>query len=196
MAAKKRARKSPKRLAKTLGAKADFIRRHPNLSAKEVVEAAAKQGLVIRTPQVYKLRSAAAGKTKKRAPRRSRKAAKGRKPAASTAKSTTATMSKSEFIRTRPPGMTARQVVEAAAAQGMALTEHFVYNIRSTAKKKAGKSKLTAAVAAQASARGTGRAGRAQESTFRRLILALGLDRAKKLVSEVEAKLTALIAGQ
>ena len=101
--------------------------------------------------------------------------------------------SKSEFIRTRRPGMTAKEVVAEAAALGMTMSEHFVYNIRSTAKKKA--SKLAPTLSASAARTITGRAA-SREAEFRRLTLALGLDRSKQLLAEVETKLAALISGR
>ncbi len=101
--------------------------------------------------------------------------------------------SKSEFIRTRPPGMTAKEVVAAAAELGMTMSEHFVYNIRSTAKKKV--SSLAPSLSASATRAITGRAS-SREAEFRRLTLSLGLDRSKQLLAEVETKLAALISGR
>jgi len=101
--------------------------------------------------------------------------------------------SKSEFIRTRPPGMTAREVVAEAATLGMTMSEHFVYNIRSTAKKKA--ARLAPSLSVSAARAITGRTA-SREADFRRLTLALGLDRSKQLLAEVETKLAALISGR
>jgi hypothetical protein len=51
------------------GAKADFIRSQPeSMSAKEIVEAAAKQGMRVSVNHVYNLRAAAASKSVARAP--------------------------------------------------------------------------------------------------------------------------------
>jgi hypothetical protein len=191
MAARKKAgKKSGKKSAGKLGAKAKFIRQHPNLSAKELVEAAAKRGLTIRTPQVYKIRAAKTPQGNQGAARRPRRSVVGQQPG-----SGDKLQSKSEFIRTRPPGMTARQVVEAAAVRGMSLSEHFVYNIRSTAKKKAQGAATRAATAGGADRLAGGTAA-AQEAQFRRLALELGLQRSGQLLEEVEHRLTALIAGQ
>jgi hypothetical protein len=192
MAARKKARKKTgKKSADQLGAKAQFIRQHPNLSAKELIEAAAKRGLTIRTPQVYKIRAAKAPQSGQGGGPRPRGSVADHAQPGSSDK----LQSKSEFIRTRPPGMTARQVVQAAAALGMSLSEHFVYNIRSTAKKKA------RGVVGRASAAGgpgrpaPGRLG-TREAQFRRLAMELGLQRSSQLLEELEHRLTALIAGQ
>lgn len=59
MASKKTGKKVPGKF----GAKADFIRNQPeSMPAKEVVEAAAKQGIKISVNHVYNLRTAAAKK--------------------------------------------------------------------------------------------------------------------------------------
>jgi hypothetical protein len=101
--------------------------------------------------------------------------------------------SKSEFIRTRPPGMTAKEVMAAGAELGVTMSEHFVYNIRSTAKKKA--SRLAPSLSASATRAITGRAA-TREAEFRTLTLALGLDRSKRLLAEVETELAAVSSGR
>lgn len=47
------------------GAKTQFIKSHANLSAKEVVDAAAKEGLKLTTATVYNIRSVHNAKSKK-----------------------------------------------------------------------------------------------------------------------------------
>lgn len=57
-------KKTGKKVAGKFGAKADFIRSQPeSMSAKDVVDAAAKQGIKISVNHVYNLRTAAAKKT-------------------------------------------------------------------------------------------------------------------------------------
>jgi hypothetical protein len=94
------------------GAKAKFIREHADLPPKEVVAAAAEQGLLIHLPQVYEVRAGAARPVSGKAP------------------------SKSAFIRSLPLGMPAKQVVAAAAERGMTISETFVYNVRASAKQR------------------------------------------------------------
>jgi cysteine sulfinate desulfinase/cysteine desulfurase-like protein len=56
-------KKTVKKVTDKFGAKADFIRSQPaSLSAKEIVDAAAKQGIKISVNHVYNLRTAAAKK--------------------------------------------------------------------------------------------------------------------------------------
>ena len=100
-------------------------------------------------------------------------------------------VNKSAFIREQPTTMSAKDVVQAAAQQGIELTEGFVYNVRSNAKAKGTRK---AAPAGRASSRA--RSGASDETSFRQLVVALGTSRAKTLVAEVEAKLAAVIAGR
>ena len=44
------------------------------------------------------------------------------------------TVNKSAFVRSQPTTMSAREVVEKGAAQGIGLSEKYVYNIRAKAK--------------------------------------------------------------
>lgn len=56
-------KKTGKKVTGKFGAKADFIRSQPeSMSAKEIVDAAAKQGIKISVNHVYNLRTAAAKK--------------------------------------------------------------------------------------------------------------------------------------
>lgn len=56
-------KKTAKKVSGKFGAKADFIRSQPeSMSAKEIVDAAAKQGIKISVNHVYNLRTAAAKK--------------------------------------------------------------------------------------------------------------------------------------
>jgi len=100
-------------------------------------------------------------------------------------------VNKSAFIREQPPTMSAKDVVEAAAAQGITLTEGFVYNVRSNAKSKSGPK-----VAGKPGRRVVSGGALPEESAFRKLVVALGTARAKALLAEVEEKLAAVIAGR
>jgi hypothetical protein len=127
-------------------------------------------------------------KTTKKAPARR---AGAKKAAAARAGRGSGGVNKSAFIRDQPETMSAKAVVEAAAAQGIDLTEGFVYNVRSNAKSKSGR-KPTAKAGRRAVAAGA----TPDESAFRRLVVALGTTRARALVAEVEEKLAAVIAGR
>ena len=88
--------------------------------------------------------------------------------------------------------MSAKEVVDAAAAEGIVLTEGFVYNVRSNAKSKAKEGRPVGARIG----RGAVAAGADDEAAFRQLVVAVGTTRAKELVSEVEDRLVAVISGK
>jgi hypothetical protein len=85
MATKKKAatpKKTPKTGKAKFGAKADFVRAQPaSMSAKEVVEAAKKAGLVMTENHVYNVRSAAKKAGSKKAANGTPKTAATTKPA-------------------------------------------------------------------------------------------------------------------
>jgi hypothetical protein len=86
-------------------------------------------------------------------------------------------LNKSDFVRKM--GKTpAKEVVAAAAKQGMKLTERYVYVIRSADKAKARRGR-----AAPAGRRGA-------EGDLRKAIAELGLSRARQVLAEVEAAFT------
>jgi hypothetical protein len=93
-------------------------------------------------------------------------------------------INKSAFVREQPADLPAKEVVEAGKAAGIELSEGFVYNIRSAAK-KAGVARVGRAKAAP-----TG-----DEPAFRALVVSLGTGRARALIDEVEGKLAAIVAG-
>jgi hypothetical protein len=108
---------------------------------------------------------------------------------------------KAEFVRNQPVGMPARDVVAAAARLGMIITPDYVHKVRSTAKARstAPSGKPARRPSARSDFRfakplGVLRAG-TPEAAFRKLVLELGLQRAKDLLADVERKLGALIHG-
>ena len=94
---------------------------------------------------------------------------------------------KSTFIREQPLEMSAKEVVEAAAAQGMELTEGFVYNVRSSAKK--GQNAAPAPVTSKTTV------PTIDDAQFRAMVVKLGTSRARELLDGVEAKLAAVVGG-
>jgi hypothetical protein len=91
-----------------------------------------------------------------------------------------AKMNKSDFVRSM--GKTpAKEVVAAAAKQGMKLTDRYVYVIRSADKAK-GRVGGSAGRGRGAKATGSG-----AETELRRAIAELGLGRARQVLREVEA---------
>ena len=97
-------------------------------------------------------------------------------------------LTKTDFVRSLPSTMSAKEIVEKAKAKGMTISEQYVYTIRTNSRRKGGASK---------SRRTSGRQGRtSSETTFRKMIFDLGVERARALVDEVDAKVQALIAGR
>jgi hypothetical protein len=96
--------------------------------------------------------------------------------------------------------MPAKDVVAAAARQGMIMTPDYVHKVRSTAKARGALSEGSAGRKSPrndfrfAKPLGVVRAG-TPEAAFRKLVLELGMQRAKDLLADVERKLGALIRG-
>ena len=180
---------SKKKTSKKL-TKSEFIRSKPKkMQAKEVVAQAAKLGMKFTENYVYTIRRAAALRAERKVP--PAKVGRPRGPQGP--------VTKSAFIRQQPPELPARQVVDLARDAGIEITEHYVYKIRGSAPtRRASVPQQAAAVAAgAAAAASTPRVslGRDTERTFRQLVISLGLDRSRALISEVEAGLSALITG-
>lgn len=107
---------------------------------------------------------------------------------------------KASFVRAIPSSVPAKEVVAKAKAAGMTLSEKHVYVIRSDAKKRSAKKKAGGASkghapAAQATKSVSHSGGGANETNFRKLVLALGIPKAKSLVTDVERRLNQLISG-
>lgn len=96
--------------------------------------------------------------------------------------------SKSAFVRGLPRDLSAKEVVEKAAAAGMTLSIAQVYNIRSTSKPKGGKrGRRAQAAPARAAAAPSPAANANSEAQLRRLIAEVGLARARHVLAEVGA---------
>jgi hypothetical protein len=162
------------------------------------VAKAKEAGLTISPALVYKVRGRAESaklKVKASAPKN---ASGGNASATAGSGSGGPPMSKAAFIRSQPASARASDVIAAAAKLGMKLTANHVYAVRSSGK-PAGRAKAATVSAGSV----PGRRGRppksdtvsSVESTFRRLVIELGVSNAKRLLSEVEEKLKALVAG-
>jgi hypothetical protein len=201
--------------------KSAFIREHPELSPNELVARAKEAGLEIAPTLVYKVRGRApaasgGGRVATPIPRTSghalviRRAAAGgdaadevheEAPAESPPDDTSPgpqrfAPSKAEFIRSLPARMPAKQVVAQGRAAGLELSEAYVYVVRSS--KGAGRPRRDASerhVPVAASAAAPTPTGEAAEVAFRKLVVALGVERARALLDDVERKIEALIAG-
>ena len=107
--------------------------------------------------------------------------------------SPTQKVSKTAFVLGQPETMTVKEVVAAGAKQGIKLSTAYVYNIRNTAKKKAGKPgrKLGRPPKAAATAHPTGAAG--DDWQFKKMVLDIGLKKARALMAQLEDELRAIV---
>ena len=127
--------------------KSEFIRKHPNQTAAQVVAAAAALSQVISEGMVYSVRSSDKSKANKKAAGKAKPAVakvaaapvakKASKKAAKKHLSPDPNFNKSEFIR-KHPHQKAGEVVAAAAALGQVITDGLVYSVRNADKKKNG----------------------------------------------------------
>ena len=94
-------------------------------------------------------------------------------------------VSKTAFVLGQPETMSVKEVVEAGAKQGIKLSTAYVYNIRATAKKKAGKPgrKLGRPPKAAATANPTAAAG--EDWQFKKMVLDIGLKKAQNLLQDL-----------
>jgi len=96
---------------------------------------------------------------------------------------------KADFIRNQPSSMSAKDIVDAAAKQGIRISVNHVYNLRAAAKKQPGSGKSGAG--STKSARGRAATGLATvapglEAQLRSAIAQVGLRRAREIFDSVE----------
>lgn len=180
MAAKKK-----KTATKTYGNKTKFVLGLPrDMSAKQVVEEAKKNGITITEAHVYKIRSTA--KTK---------APKGAKPAAGAARGTSksngsSSQSKRDFVLSFGPEVKASEILRKAKEQGIGLSKAYLYTIRSAggASQKRGRGTAPAASRGRAaSGERTSFAG--HEAQFVEAAIHVGLAKAADLLDRLRARL-------
>ncbi len=97
--------------------------------------------------------------------------------------------SKTAFIKSQPKSMTAKEVVAAAKAKGITLSENLVYSVKGA--KKAGASKK-GTVKAKPGPKPKAKVGSGDslEVTLRNAIAQIGLNRARQIFDEVERVFT------
>ena len=110
-------------------------------------------------------------------------------------------LTKAAFVRSLPDTMPAKDVVAQGVSAGLEYSEKYDYNTRSSARvKPAARAAAPRAAAVKAAPAAVSHApaasGGSSEAAFRKLVLDLGIARAKSLLSEVESKLAALISGR
>lgn len=97
------------------------------------------------------------------------------------------TITKAQFVRAQPPDMPAREVVERARAAGLgAMSEHYVYNIRSLAR---GQVPARGASPVERAARGS----RDVEEILRAVALEIGVGRAIAILEAERKKARAVL---
>ncbi len=98
---------------------------------------------------------------------------------------------KSAFIKSQPLTMTAKEVVEAAKAKGITLSENLVYAAGASAKGNGGASKKAkgatkAKPGPKPKKAATSKASSSLEATLRNAIAQVGLSRAREILAQVE----------
>jgi hypothetical protein len=108
------------------------------------------------------------------------------------------THNKSEFVRSLPAEMSAKDVVVKGREEGVVLTEAYVHTIRSAAKRKEGKvGKPGRAPRAAASAPeprgGSSRANTGAEAQLMALVIEHGLPAVQDILKRIDTKLRTLV---
>jgi hypothetical protein len=188
MAAKKK-----KTATKTYGNKTKFVLGLPrDLSAKQVVDEAKKQGITITEAHVYKIRSTAKTKTPKSASGKGGGASR----ASGSKAGTSSSQSKRDFVLSFGPDTKASEILKKAKDAGIGLSKAYLYTIRSAggASQKRGRKPGAVSAPALSSGRAAGR-GRASgaasglEAQFIDAAIDLGLSKAGDLLQRLRARL-------
>lgn len=164
--------------------KSAFIRQHPDASAAEVVEKGKAAGLAFSPAFVHAIRS------KMRAGKKP-KAKRGRKPRSTSGRQPRAAgkPSASDFVRSMPVTMKAKEIVTAAKARGIKLSANLVYMVRSVDKKKrGGGARRKPGPKPRSVAASTG-----DLSSFKKMALDLGIATARRALDELERGLAELL---
>ncbi|MFC1642215.1 hypothetical protein ACFL5O_05935 [Myxococcota bacterium] len=153
-----------------------------NTPAAEVIEAARAQGMELSAKHVYKIRSTNRSKLDTDSGSQ-RSSASGGFPTASA------------LIKSLPLEMSTAEVTAECQKHGFEINRHLIYVTRGAMRRRL----------AAGQPIGRGRPGRpprvpeavsgASESSFRRLVVELGVARARELVMDVEQRLQLLVAG-
>lgn len=184
MAAKKK-----KTATKTYGNKTKFVLGlSRDLSAKQVVEEAKKNGITITEAHVYKIRSTA----KNKSPKASSKAVAA--PRAAAKSSASGSQSKRDFVLGFGPDVKASDILRKAKEQGIGLSKAYLYTIRSAggaSQKRGPKAGATPKVRVASAARSAG-AFIGHEAQFIEAAIQLGLAKAGDLLDRLRTRLKSL----
>lgn len=126
------------------------------------------------------------------------------------------TQSKADFVRSQPPGLSAREILAKAKEAGISIGENYVYALRPAGKKMGSKrapvkpaakvaSKSTASKAIASKRSAAPKAGApsasvpirasSRETDFARLVLDLGFERVDALLTKIKRTVGSLTAG-
>jgi hypothetical protein len=98
-------------------------------------------------------------------------------------------VNKSAWIRNQSATLSAKQVLEKASAEGIQLSLAQIYTARSSAKTTSGKpGRPIGSTNLAGRDRATSDAGGNSKSTFQRMALAIGLDRAEAYLAELQRR--------
>ena len=176
------AKKKKKTATKTYGNKTKFVLGLPrDLSAKQVVDEAKKQGITITEAHVYKIRSTAKAKGPK--------GGKGAASKGSAKGSASGALSKRDFVLSFGPDTKASEILRKAKEAGIGLSKAYLYTIRSAggASQKRGR-RGAGAPAKSGAARARGGFA-SHEAAFIESAIDMGLSKAADLLDRLRARL-------
>jgi len=189
MAAKKK-----KTTTKPYGNKTKFVLGLArDLSAKEVVEEAKKNGITITEAHVYKIRSTA--KAKGKGPTKAERGAGrgGRGAAKATRGGSGGGQSKRDFVLSFGPETPASEILRKAKEAGIGLSKAYLYTIRSSggASQRRGGGRAAAAPVSidKRALRSVGRGSSSLENQFIDAAVDLGLSKATELLDRLRSRI-------
>lgn len=183
-----------KKTGKPYGNKTKFVMSLPReMPAKQVVDKAKQQGIVISEAHVYKIRSTnkPKGAPGRGAGPKAPTAKPGPKPGAKQASNG---QSKRDFVLSFAPSTPASEILKKAKDSGIGLSKAYLYTIRNAAgggvpAKRGRKPGRPAGVTGLSAPRAAARGGSGLESQFIDAALDMGLSRAAELLDHVRARL-------
>ena len=184
MAAKKK-----KTATKTYGNKTKFVLGlSRDLSAKQVVDEAKKNGITITEAHVYKIRSTAKGKAN--APKAKGGARTGAKPGP---KPSGDGVSKRDFVLGFGPDTKASDILKKAKEQGIGLSKAYLYTIRSAGGASQKRGRASAGAGGRVASAGRAVSSFAShEAQFVEAAVHVGLAKAGELLDRLRARLKSL----
>jgi hypothetical protein len=184
MAAKKKkttTKSAAKPAGKTYGNKTKFVLGLPReISAKQVVDEAKKNGIAITEAHVYKIRSTAKNKLPKA----------GKSAASASRGSSGGSVSKRDFVLSFGPDTKASEILRKAKEQGIGLSKAYLYTIRSaggSSQKRGGR--VAAGGGRVAAAVRSAGAFANHEAQFIDSAIHVGLAKASELLDRLRARL-------